>query len=172
MNLLEILKHFKNIEPDSAYAEKSKRMILATDPREPWNLGRGLAHIFETGIALALTVFFILVIAGQFSNVPYVSPAQFSVINPATLHAEAQAVDIQIQLANVAYRATTSTPIGMNETTAQSVTASGTVMAPSAGFTAAALEASGTASSSASASAATSSASAVSVDQALQELAK
>lgn len=168
MNLLDTLKQFKNIESDPAYAEKSKRMILATDPREPWSFGRGLAHIFETGIALTLAAFLIMVIAGQFSNVPYVSPAPFSVINPATLHAEAQAVDIQIQLANVAYRATAKTAIAMNETTAQSAAASGTVLAPSAGFAAAALEASGTASS----SAPVATSSAVSVDQALQELSK
>src|ERR1700691_4074612 len=103
MNLFETLKEFKNVSPDPTFSETSKRVILATTPRERWSIGRVFAHVIETGIAVALTVFFILVIAGQFSNVPYVSPTRFSVVNPETLSAEAQAVDIQIQLADVVY---------------------------------------------------------------------
>lgn len=110
MNLPETLKQFKNISPDPAYQEKSKRAILATIPHEPISAWRIITRIFETGIAVGLAVFFILVITGQFSNTPYVSPVQFSVINPETLRAEAQAVDIQIQLAQVAYEETTTTP--------------------------------------------------------------
>jgi hypothetical protein len=126
MNLFETLKEFKNISPDPAYTEKSKRAILAVTPKESLSFRRVFAHIFETGVAVALTVFFILIIVGQFSNTPYVSPAQFSVINPATLRAEAQAVDIQIQLAKVAYQEPTSTT---TETTAQRAT-SGAVAFP------------------------------------------
>jgi hypothetical protein len=170
MNLLETLKNFKDIKPDAAYTEKSKRMILATEPRERWSFGRGLMNIFETGIAVALAVFFILVIAGQFSNAPYVSPARFSVINPETLHAEAQAVDIQIQLASVAYKEATSTTTAVNETTPQTVLASGTTPLASAGFAPTALRASGVASSSVATSTSVGTSTAISVDQALKEL--
>ena len=109
MNLLETLKQFKTITPDPAHKESSKRAILATLPRERWNAWRSVATIFETGIAVALAVFFILIITGQLSGNSYVSPVQFSAIDPKTLNAEAQAVDIQIQLANVAYEESTTT---------------------------------------------------------------
>lgn len=128
MNLLETLKEFKNISPDPAFTEKSKRAVLATMPRERLSIGRVFAHIIETGIAVALTVFFILVIAGQFSNVPYVSPTRFSVVNPETLSAEAQAVDIQIQLANVTYQEPTTT-IAIAQTTPQAPAASAIIPA-------------------------------------------
>jgi len=188
MNLLEILKQFKNITPDPANKEKSKRGILAMTPREPMSAWRIIAGIFETGIAAALAVFFILVITGQFSNAPYVSPVKFSVINPETLNAEAQAVDIQIQLAQVAYEESTTTPAVVNETTPQTASASGaggSAAPASSGFAPAALQVVGTASSSAISGAAsnggqlanqtatsTPTSTTVSVDQALQALSK
>jgi len=169
MDSLEILKKFKTISPDPAYSEKSKRAILATVPKERWTFGRGLAHILEAGIAVSLVSFFIFVITGQFVNTPYVAPVQFSVINPQALKAEAQAVDIQIQLADVAYQASTST---VNETTPQA--AVGTSTSIQHGF-AAALKAMGEPSATSSAGAGTQSASAtssatISVDEALKAL--
>jgi hypothetical protein len=123
MNLFETLKQFKNIEPDSAYKEKSKRMVLATErvavaPRRGLSFGRSIAAILETGIAVALSVFFILVVSGRVTNAPYLSPAQFSVINPDTLQAEAQAIDIQIELAQVAYTIGSSTAESTPQVTA------------------------------------------------------
>jgi hypothetical protein len=117
MELFDLLKKFKNIEPDAAFKEHSKRLVLAEAPRKPLSIWRSIATIFETGIAVGLTVFFILVITGQFPSVslplqtkiPGVSSAQLSVINPETLRAEAQAVDIQIQLAQLTYQESTAT---------------------------------------------------------------
>ena len=43
------------------------------------------------------------------NKIPGVSPSQLSVINPATLRAEAQAVDIQIKLAELSYQESTGT---------------------------------------------------------------
>lgn len=114
MNLPEILKQFKSIEPDAAFKEKSKRAVLAQMPKEKWSIRRVIITIFESGMGVALTVFFILIIIGQFPGQSAVTPVQLSVINPETLRAEAQAVDIQIQLANVAYLESTTT---VNETT-------------------------------------------------------
>lgn len=167
MNLLETLKNFKTITPDPAFAEKSKRAILATEPRERWSVKRAVAHFLEAGIAVALAVLFVFVIAGQFANAPLVSPAEFSVINPQTLRAEAQAVDIQIQLANVAYQEPTTT---IGETTPQAIAGTS---APS-GFASAALHASATTSTSVSTGAEGSSTATstpgVSVDEALKAL--
>lgn len=112
MNLLETLKEFKKITPDSAYKEHSKRVILATDNTAKkvwysWGIRRTVAAVLETGVAVALMVFCILVVSGHLTKT--LSPVQFSVINPETLNAEAQAVDIQIQLAQVAYDISTTT---------------------------------------------------------------
>jgi hypothetical protein len=139
MNIFEALKQFKNITPDPAYKEKSKRAILATIPQEPvatpWSI-TGIrsvfVHIMETGVAVGLTVFFILIITGQFPNSPYASPVQFSVIDPQTLHAEAQAVDIQIQLAQVAYQEPTSTAPSIAGGVSESTTSQAGVTAPAA----------------------------------------
>jgi len=174
MNLFETLQRFKNISPEPAFKERSKREILAALPSRRFpaagnlRLGQILAHIFEGGIAVALTVFFILIIAGQFSNAPYVSPIQLSVINPQTLKAEAQAVDIQIQLASVAYREPTSTMATTNETTPQ-VAATGTA-GVKPGFTAAALQAAGGASTTSATASSTATSTTVSVDDALKAL--
>lgn len=165
MNLFETLKQFKNITPDPANKEKSKRAILATMPRESLGAWRIIAGIFETGIAAALAVFFILVITGQFSNNPYVSPVKFSVINPETLHAEAQAVDIQIQLANVVYQESTTTPALVNVTTPQTAHVG---VAP----VILQVQPLGVASSTPVTPTSTSASTTVSVDQALQELSK
>jgi hypothetical protein len=108
MDLLEILKQFKTIASDPVAREISKRAILATTPKQHFGFRRILAGVFETGVAVALSVFFIMVIAGQFSNLP-VAPVQLSVINPDTLRAEAQAIDIQIELAKLSYEETTTT---------------------------------------------------------------
>jgi len=109
MEIFEILKQFKNIEPDPAYKETAKRAVLAATPRRKWSVGTVFAHIFETAIAGTLAVFFIMAIASEFSSSPYVAPLQLSVINPAALHAEAQAVDMQIELAKLTYQESTTT---------------------------------------------------------------
>lgn len=105
MNLLELLKQFKNIEPDPAFKETSKRAILAQEPMAPavhgWNTQRTLWRIIEVGAAVALTGFFVLLITGAFSGAG-IAP-QYSAIDPQSLRAEAQAIDIQIQLANLNY---------------------------------------------------------------------
>ena len=106
MNLLELLKQFKTIEPDPAFKEQSKRAVLATMPAAPvahgWSAQRTIWKIIETGAAVALTGFFVLLITGSLSGSEF-SPVQYSAIDPQSLHAEAQAIDIQIQLANVNY---------------------------------------------------------------------
>lgn len=107
MNLLDILKQFKNIAPDPAFKESSKRAILAREPLAAvaprgWSAQRTLWRILETGVAVALTGFFVLLITGAFSG-SALAPVQYSAISPESLRAEAQAIDIQIQLANVTY---------------------------------------------------------------------
>lgn len=104
MNLLEILKQFKRIEPDPVFKENSRRAILAQEPAPAtrgWSAQRSLWRIIEVGAAVALTGFFVLLITGAFSGTG-IAP-QYSAIDPQGLRAEAQAIDIQIQLANLNY---------------------------------------------------------------------
>jgi hypothetical protein len=163
MNLLETLKQFKRIEPDRGYTERSKRTIIAMHrpaPR-PTSVFVMALRVFETGAAVVLAGFFILLITGNLSNSP-LAPVQYSVIDPNSLRAEAQAIDMQIELANVTYPQSPSTaestaPVGTPATSqnlANAITAA--TSSPAA--------ATGTATSTAS--------STLSIDQALQELAK
>lgn len=103
MNLFELLKQFKRIEPDPAFTETSKRAILAFDParRPEWNVRQVFIRIVETGAAVALTGFFVLLITSALSG-SRLTP-QYSAIDTQSLRAEAQAIDIQIQLANLNY---------------------------------------------------------------------
>jgi hypothetical protein len=104
MNLFETLQKFKSIKPDPLYAEQSRRAVLASTQNVPvFSPFRSILQFIETGAAVALAGFFIILISGGFSNSPYIAPVQYSVIDGAGLHAEAQAIDIQIKLANVSY---------------------------------------------------------------------
>lgn len=112
MNLENILKQFKLIEPDAAYKDHSKRALLASaEIASPWSVRRTLLQIVETGVAVALAGFFIFLVAGGFAG-SGLSPVQYAAIDPAGIRAEARAIDIQIQLANVNYAPTAaeSTP--------------------------------------------------------------
>ncbi|HUC02157.1 MAG TPA: hypothetical protein VMA75_04645 [Candidatus Paceibacterota bacterium] len=168
MKLSDILKQFKNIEPDPRFTERSKREILLS-PQPERRTMRGIMiflHTLETGVAVALAGFFILILTNSFSPTSSLAPIQYSVIDPQGLHAEAQAIDMQIQLANVAYSQVTSTAVTGS-------TATGT--APTALAKAFGKAAAGTATSTGSAvttgeSTSTASTTALSVDQALQQL--
>jgi hypothetical protein len=171
MNLPEILKQFKTIEPDPAYKERSKRMILSQTPKESWSFRRTILTIFETGIAVALSVFFILILTGVFPDNSYVSPAQFSVIDPASLKAEAQAVNIQIQLAQITYEEATATAES-TLVSADTGTSAKPAIAPLLSETAAATSTPTTDNSTPTSSASSTPSSTLSIDQALKQLTK
>jgi hypothetical protein len=175
MKISDILKQFKNIRPDAEYAEKSKRAVLAT-PQESFAREKGwkfilrgqgvmvLLHSLETGAALVLAGFFILLATGSFSGNKYLAPVQYSVIDPNGLHAEAQAIDIQIQLANLDYSVVASTSESTSAMTAGNIKASARALT---------IKGTGTASnptSTAVGDASTTAPVALSVDQALQAL--
>jgi hypothetical protein len=171
MKLSDILKQFKNIEPDAQFSERSKRQVLLSPQTEARTM-RGVfafLHIIETGAAVALAGFFILILTGSFSPTASISPIQYSVIDPQGLHAEAQAIDMQIELADIQYPQTTST-VSVGSTPASQATltkvfaAALGAEATSTGSTS--TPATGTSSSTASSTASTT----LSVDQALQEL--
>lgn len=103
MDLAKLLKQLKTIEADRDYTEKSRRLILAS-PR-PANFGFWqivLKHLAAT-VSLTLTGILIFLILGGFSAWKTFSPLRVSSLDQAGLKAEAQAIDIQIQLTNLDY---------------------------------------------------------------------
>ena len=115
MNLLELLKKLKEIEPDKHYTEKSRSVILSTPLvkklryTSPW-----LPQLkFIGAFSLASLIFFILL--GGFSNSKFSAPLKLSNLDPTSLKAEADAIDIQIQITDIHYRESSPTT---NESTA------------------------------------------------------
>ena len=169
MKLSDILKQFKNIQPDADFSRRSRAEILLS-PQEERRTMRGVfafLHVIETGAAVALAGFFILILTGSFSPTRSIAPIQYAVIDPAGLHADAQAIDIQIQLANIEYPQVTSTAIATPAVSVALTKAFATVLGTSAASSSATVATSTT---DASTSAPTASTTPLSVDQALQQL--
>ncbi len=170
MKISELFSQFKRINPDPQYSEKSKRMVLSS-LRETMPVRERGVMVFlralETGAALVLAGFFILLATGGFSGNKYLAPVQYAVIDPSGLQAEAQAIDIQIRLANLDYSEVTSTAA---QSTTPTISA---VMRPlmAAGLGTASSTSGGTASSTSGGTASsTASSTPLTVDQALQAL--
>jgi hypothetical protein len=64
---------------------------------------------FQAAGSLALAGLLMFAIAGGFSSARYLSPVSFQGIDPAALHAEAQAIDMQINVANLSYAESSNT---------------------------------------------------------------
>ena len=173
MKLSEILKQFKTIEPNAQFSERSKREILNSPQSAPqtWRGVFAFLHIIETGAAVALAGFFILILTGSFSPTSSIEPLQYSVIDPQGLHAEAQAIDMQIQLADVEYPQVTSTAAAAAESTDASPAALSKVFAAALGTQATSTASTSTATAATGGASSTASTTApLSVDQALQQL--
>lgn len=129
--LFQQLKNLKNIAPDSDYVRRSRSLLVAAPvtrkPLSPWRL---VVTSFQFGSAIALTAVLLLIVIGGFSAWKFVSPFRLGSLDPASLRAEAEAVDIQIELTNLAYPE-------ISRSTAAAKTASKTaaVPAPAAGAT-------------------------------------
>lgn len=167
MNLIDILKQFKKIEPDAAYSATSKRAILAAEPIViRWTTRRIVFTIIETGAAVALTGFFIFLVVNGLNGTG-LAPVQYAAINPQALHAEAQAIDMQIKLANLSYTESAA------ESTAPITSPAGTAAKMAAGLSNATTTATSSVSGAAGAASGTASStgtSTVTIDQALQSL--
>jgi hypothetical protein len=115
---------------------------------------------------VALVGFFILILTGSFSPTRSIAPIQYAVIDPTGLHAEAQAIDMQIQLANIEYPQVTTTAAATPATSAALTKAFAAVLGISKASSSTAV----TSTMDASTSAPTASTTPLSVDQALQQL--
>ena len=169
MKLSDILKQFKNIQPDAEFSRHSRAEILLSPKEERRTLRDVFAflHVIETGAAVALAGFFILILTGSFSPMRSIAPIQYAVIDPTGLHAEAQAIDMQIQLADIVYPQVTSSIATTPAASATLTKAFAAVLGTSKASSSVAVATSSTAASTSAPAASTTS---LSVDQALQQL--
>ena len=103
MDLLNTLKKFKNIKPDKNYAASSRSLILNAGREAKFNVWRLILRNVELGATFALAGILILLMLGGFSPWENIVPLQISNLDPSGLKAEANAIDIQIQLMNLNY---------------------------------------------------------------------
>ena len=103
MELFETLKQLKKIQPNPTWTENSRRTVLMSSPIERLSFREITARVFGAAGSLVLTGALIFLIAGGFSGSGYLAPVRLSVIDPIALHAEAQAIDMQINLLNLSY---------------------------------------------------------------------
>lgn len=110
MDLLSLLKQFQKITADAEYQERSRAHVMGfartTISREPQRFTlfaslRILVRTLESGFAIALMGFLLVLAAGGFSG--FRKPAGIVGLDPAALRAEAEAIDIQIQLSDLNY---------------------------------------------------------------------
>src|SRR3989344_1034336 len=107
MELIEILKKSKSIEADSDYVRKSRMIILRhgaeKSPSFSMPMEEVIRGVFHSGWSIALTAALIILTISSFLISKILSPATAAVVDLTSLKAEAQAIDIQIRLTNVAY---------------------------------------------------------------------
>jgi hypothetical protein len=170
MKLFDLLKQFKNIEPNAEYSQHSRTEILLSPQSGHRTLGSVFTflHVIETGVAVSLAGFFMFILASSFSSTRSTSPIQYAVIDPTGLHAEAQAIDMQIQLANIGYPQVTSSVATGSTVAAPVALKSAFVAALRAQVTSTATTPAGAAGEPASIATTTE----LSVDQALQQLSR
>lgn len=106
MELEKILQQLKAIQPGRDYAASSRRVIMATERprRTPFSFARFILSNLQSAGAIALTGFLVIIMLGAFSVFRFLNPFRLSSLDPAGLHAEAQAVDMQIQVADLTYQ--------------------------------------------------------------------
>ncbi len=109
MELTELLKKIQGLKAHPEYVRSSRARILGTDSRwqaetlprpSPWQV---LLHGLQFGGAVTLASIFVILVIGGFSTWKFLSPFRLASLDPVGLRAEAQAVDIQIQLTNIDY---------------------------------------------------------------------
>lgn len=101
MDSLDILKKLKEVAPDKYYAERSRAQILATEQPKKLSVWRVMIESLEAGSAMVLAGALLVLIFGGFSGVKSLNIAS---LNPVNLRAEAEAIDMQIQLTNLSYK--------------------------------------------------------------------
>lgn len=97
MDILKELKNLKNIEPDKGFLVRSKADIMAPKVLAGQFFG---ARFINPRMAFAS---FSMVAALLLAFIKFVSPLEVAQVDHSALKAEAQAIDIQIELTNLNY---------------------------------------------------------------------
>lgn len=108
MDLFKNLKKLQKIEPDADYAAKSKQIILSTEQKllpapAIWQVIR---QTLESGLSVVVVSILLILLLGGFSIFKFLTPFQAQNFDQFNLIAEAQNIDIQIQLADLQYAQT------------------------------------------------------------------
>ncbi|MEK7180807.1 MAG: hypothetical protein AAB738_00535 [Patescibacteria group bacterium] len=104
MDLIKLLKQLNKMEPDLEYTRRSKLAILGLLENNPKRTAWGLMWSgikFSTGSMVTGLVIVLIFVA--FSAIKFSSPTPLAALDPITLRAEAEAIDIQIKLATLGY---------------------------------------------------------------------
>lgn len=107
MEIQEILKKFKQINPDADYTKRSRSFIVQTPfvvappITSPW---RAFMQSLQFGSAIALVGATVILIVGGFSSWRSLSPFRIASLDIAALQAEAEAVNMQVELTDINYR--------------------------------------------------------------------
>jgi hypothetical protein len=103
--MMDLLKQLKRITPDASFSARSRIELLAQTPGRivrP-SFMQLIGESFASAGALALVGMLLLVAVGGFSAWNVLTPLRIASLDPTGLTAEAEAIDIQIQLADVGY---------------------------------------------------------------------
>ncbi len=98
---LNDFKKLQSIQPDPSYSAKAKTHILSHTPEEPFAHRFIFAGLFRSRTRLAIAGITLFILLGGFSAWKFLTPFSPASLDPAGLRAEAQAIDIQIQLTNI-----------------------------------------------------------------------
>src|SRR3989344_3677940 len=120
MEILDILKKFKQMNPDADYTKRSRSFIVetpfvvASPLTSPW---RVFMQSLQFGSAIALVGATVILIVGGFSSWKFLSPFRMANLDIATLRAEAEAVSIQVELTDINYRENNKPPASASAST-------------------------------------------------------
>lgn len=107
MDLHDILKQLKAIDPDAHYTRRSRHAIIGGHAAHGRATRGGVMqfifHTIAEGSAIALTGVLLLIVFAGFSTWNFISPFGTASLDPISLRAEAEAIDIQVQLTKLAY---------------------------------------------------------------------
>jgi hypothetical protein len=106
MELEHILKQLRHIEPDEAYSLRSRSVLMATlpsDERPTFTAWQVITHSLQFGSAVAMAGMLLVLVLGGFSTWRFLSPFRLTSLDPAGLRAEAQAVDVQLEMTKLNY---------------------------------------------------------------------
>jgi len=103
MDLFKSLKNLKNIEADREFTKKSRSLLLNTKQRSASGFWGVVLNNIEVGASMALAGLLMFAILGGLNAWSFLSPVDITSLDPESLRAEAEAIDIQIELTNLSY---------------------------------------------------------------------